>query len=293
MTHPVILILLAWSVMIGIFSTSKQEAMEPIAFYALVGFLRYGWRDMRIWSFVSLGVVYYALIIFPYSQYVRDNGGRQGSFGQRAEVTKDVFLRTVTDRSFRSAVTDRVTPTGYFQQSSLSPFSRLAMVGEADKLISATAEQRAYTGWETITWGFKLATPSFLYKDKPVLEANNYLAHIVGEVGDSDLTTQVSYGVMANLYNAFSFVGVLIGAPLFFACFYYWIRLFLGDARWVSMPTMSTLWFLWLVSAFQHSIVESSLSGLIASITFPIPLIMLFVAARFLSPLLPSSVSQA
>src|SRR5580704_16233220 len=75
MTHPAILALLTWSAVVGIFSTSKDDALEPLAFYALVGFMRYGLRDIRLWSFVSAGLIYYAVIIFPYAQYVRHNGG--------------------------------------------------------------------------------------------------------------------------------------------------------------------------------------------------------------------------
>jgi len=292
MTHPIILGLLAWSGVVGIFSTTKQDAMEPFVFYILMGFLRYGLRDLRLWSLVSLGAIYFAVIVFPYSQYVRDNGGRQGTLAQRAAVTKDTFLRIAGDRSFRSTVADRVSKGSYFGPGLLSPFSRLAMVGEADQLIAATERQQAFTGWETITWGFKLATPSLLYPNKPIFEAGNYLAHIVGEVGSSDSTTQVSYGIMANLYNAFSFAGVLIGTPIFFAGFYYWIRIFLGDARWERQPTASTLWFLWFIASYHHSIVESSLSGIIASLLFPVVLGFVYGLSRLTVYLLPSELCQ-
>ena len=285
MTHPAILALLGWSTVVGIFSTGKQEAMEPFVFYVLVGFLRYGWQNLQLWSLVALGTVYYALIVFPYSQYVRYAGGRAGSFEERAEVTKESFWRIASNEEFRDKVTEHVSRETYFDPS-LAAFSRLAMVGEADKLIAATEQQQAFTGWETITWGFKLLTPSLLYPSKPVTEAANYLAHIVGELGSSDSTTEVSYGLMANLYNAFSFTGVLIGTPFFFAGFYYWIRVFLGDATWERMPTASTLWFLWLVASYQHSIVESSLSGLIASLSFPSVLALLYLLAKSLCPFL-------
>src|SRR6266404_5991239 len=79
MTHPAILSLLTWSAIVGIFSTSKEDALEPLTFYALVGFMRYGLRDIRTWSFVSASLLYYTVIIFPYAQYVRHNGGREGS----------------------------------------------------------------------------------------------------------------------------------------------------------------------------------------------------------------------
>ena len=294
MSHPVIVSVLLWSAMVGIFSTNKQDAMEPLVFYVLVGFMRYGMRDARLWSLVTAGVFYYALIVFPYSQYVRYSGGREGTLSQRAEITKETFWRMASDQDFRSASSKKiVSGTSYFEQTALSPFGRLAMVGEADKLISSTERQNAFTGWETIVWGFKLLMPSFLYPNKPVYESGNYLAHIVGEVGSSDTTTQVSYGVMANLYNAFSYLGVAIGTPLFFAGFYFWIRIFLGDPRWDGQPSSSALWFIWLVATFQHSIVESTLSGLVASLSFPVVIVILYLAARWFCVFLPGKLVAA
>jgi hypothetical protein len=287
MSHPVILFLVIWSAAIGIFSTGKQEAIEPLVFYVLLGFLRYGWMDSRLWALVSLGALYYMVIIFPYSQYVRSAGGREGTFEERAQVTADTFWRIMSNEEFRTTVTDHVSKQYYFGPS-LAAFSRLAMVGEADRLIYATERQQSFTGWETITWGFKLLTPSVLYPDKPIFEAANYLSHIAGESNITDTTTEVSYGMMANLYNAFSFTGVLIGTPVFFGLFYYWVRIFLGDASWSGLPSTSTLWFVWLVASYQHSLVESSLSGLIASISFPSVIVLLCILAKWLVPFFPA-----
>ena len=293
MTHPVILGMLAWSVVVGIFSTGKQEAMEPLVFYGLVGFLRYGWRDKRLWALVSAAVVYYGVIVYPYSQYVRNAGGREGTFSERAEATRDVFWRIASNEEFRSTVAERVSKQpSYFNLALLAPFNRLAMVGEADRLIAATERQQSFTGWETIIWGFKLITPSFLYPDKPIFEAGNYLGHIVGDVNPSDKVTQISYGLMANLYNAFSLPGVLIGTPIFFAAFYYWIRIFLGAPRWDGAPAESTLWFIWLIASYQHSIVESSLSGNIASFAFPFIVGVLALLAKGFCLLLPQPAPQ-
>jgi hypothetical protein len=134
--------------------------------------------------------------------------------------------------------------------------------------------------------------PSFLFPNKPVFEAGNYLGHIVGEVAPSDHSTQISYGVMANLYNAFSFAGVLVGTPIFFAGFYYWIRVFLGEAKWDGMPTTSTLWFIWLISSYQHSIVESSLSGNISTLSFPFVVALLGILAKGLSLFFPRTLVE-
>jgi len=293
LTHPVILGMLMWCTVVGIFSTTKQDAMEPLAFYAFIGFLRYGWRDMRLWSVVTVAALYFALVVFPYSQYIRDAGGREGTFEHRAEVTMDAFLRMNSNQEFRSTVVQRVSKdASYFEIPALAPFTRFAMVGEADNLISATERKQAFTGWETITWGFKLLTPSILYPNKPIFESGNYLGHIGDELNPSDKTTQISYGVMANLYNAFSFAGVAIGSTLFFAGFYYWIRIFLGEATSDGMPSTSTLWFIWLIASYQHSIVESSLAGLIASLLFPVVVAVLYMSAKGLCMLLPQEIAQ-
>jgi len=75
-------------------------------------------------------------------------------------------------------------------------------------------------------------------------------------------------------------LGVTIGTPLFFGAFYYWIRMFLGNARLDHAGGMSTLWFLWLVGLYQHRIVESTISGLTASISFPVVIVLLLLATR-------------
>ena len=297
MTHPFILVMLTWSTIIGVYSHSKLEMMEPIAFYALTGVLRYGWRDVRLWSLASIGVCCYALIVYPYSQYIRRNGDLEGTFTERAEVTKDLFWRTASDSEFRSAIrqsSSKVEPF-YFTQGELVPFSRLAMVGEADKLISATLRQQAFTGWTTIIWGFEFLTPRFLYPDKPGVESDNYLGHIAGDIKDPhDQLTEMAYGIMANFYNAFSLSGVLIGTTLFFALFYFWMRMFVGVPMWECAPTTSALLFLFLVGLCQHHIVESSFSGNIVLMVYLPGLVLVFgILATWLCPFLRQRGSPA
>ena len=53
LTHPLVLFVVALNLAFGIFSTSKQGIMEPIAFYLLMGFLRYGFRSKPLWGYCS------------------------------------------------------------------------------------------------------------------------------------------------------------------------------------------------------------------------------------------------
>lgn len=289
MTHPLVLAILIIQITAGAFTTGKLDAMEPLAFYLLVGFLRYGFMDKRLWAAASVGVIYYALIVYPYSQYVRSHGGREGSGQERLEAMTTVLWQIATDPDFRQMVDTKIRPYGHsYLGEEWQPFARFAMVGEADRLISATEEQQSFTGWETIVWGFQLMMPSFLYPEKPIWGTGNYLAHIAGDVNSSDMTTQVAYGVMANLYNAFSYGGVFLGSAIFFSVFYYVLRVFFRDPVWSPSPSGDTIWYFLIVAAFGHSLVEQSLAGLIAAVPMTVAVVVAFcLLARMIASFLP------
>ena len=292
MTHPLVLSILTVQLIAGVFTTGKADAMEPLAFYFFVGVLRYGFLDKRLWALAATAVFYYVVIVSPYSQYVRVHGGRQGSGEDRMEAMTTVLWQMATDEDFRQMVNARVRPYGNtYLREEWQPFARFAMVGEADRLIAATEQQEAFTGWETITWGFQLMMPSFLFPDKPVWGTSNYLAHIAGDVNETDMTTQVAYGVMANLYNAFSFGGVFFGSLIFFAVFYYLLRNWFCNPGWTSSPAGATIWYLLIVASFGHSLVEQSVAGLIAAVPATLVVVLVFViAARYISSFFPGYV---
>lgn len=287
MTHPLPLLVLGVGVVAGIFSTAKLEAMEPLVFWIVVGSLRYGLRDRRILALCVMGTVYYAGIVYPYSQYVRAHGGREGDLSERVHAMTDVLWAVVTkgDLPHESAVKVPDPNASYLGNERLRPFGRLAMVGQADRLVAATINQESWTGWYIVKQGFALATPSFLYPDKPIFGAGNYLGHVTGEVNRRDQTTQVSYGVMATLFNAFSYPGVLAGSIVFFCCFYYMLRIFFGNPQATASPTASTLWFVFIVATFHHSLVEETVAGLIASWSVPVMVFAICMIARFACPL--------
>ena len=291
MTHPLVLAVLLIGILGGIFSTSKLGAMESMVFYVLVAGLEYGMRDRRVLLLAAAGVVYYAGIVYPYSQYVRSHGGREGGLSERLQAMQDVFERVASNHDDRDAMLAAAEdPNGsYLGHPSLRPFGRLAMVGQADRLIAASAQPESRTGWYTVIWGLKLALPSFLYPDKPIFGTGNYLAHITGEVGPHDQTTQGSYGVIANFFNAFSYTGAWLGTAVFFCCFYEVLQLFVGNPRWSAGAFGSSVWFLFIVTIFQHLVVEESVAGQIASLlNLTLAAFVLYLAARAVCPFLPA-----
>jgi hypothetical protein len=284
LSHPLVLAILFVVLAFGVASTSKEGIMEPLLCYLGVGVIRYGLGSKAIWGIVAAGGFFYISIVYPYSQYVRDHGGRTGSLSERLEVIKEVFFNVSTDSDYRNMVDSKISSgETYLNRESLRPVTRLAMIGEADRLIAATDSTQSYTGWETITNGIKLMVPSFLTSDKPTSGGGNLLGHIAGDLASDDMTTQVSYGFMANLYNAFGLYGVLFGTIIFISVFYYVLRLWFATPDLNFSPWGSTIWYLLLGLLYEHSLIEAPIGNTLPSMVITISaMVALILAARFL-----------
>ena len=291
LSHPVPLTVLAIGILIGIITTSKESALAPGVFYLLTGACRYGVWDKRLWALAGAGLLYYSVIVYPYAQYVRHSGGREGNMENRLEAMQEALILTLTDPQFRDSVEDKLSKgeASYFESERLHPFSRMAMIGEADRLIAGTGDN--FTGWETIIWSLKVALPSFILPDKPIYGPSNFLAHVADDVSPLDTTTQVAYGCMAGLYNAFSYWGVFIGCSVMYTLFYYSFRFWFGDPKLSTSPTGTSLWCILLIAVFQHSYVEGQIDTMLFGIIVspPIPLLVLYAAAKLVSVLLKFS----
>jgi hypothetical protein len=294
LSHPLVLSILLIELAYGIASTTKQSAMEPLVCYAGVGFIRYGIKSKAVWGLVAAGLVFYTTIIYPYSQYVRDHGGRDGDLSSRMEVIKAVFFSVSTDSDFRNMVETTIPGhETYLGKESLASLSRMAMVGEADRLIASTDATQSYTGWETIVMGLQLMVPSFIYPEKPLSGGGNLLAHIAGDIGDDDLTTQVSYGVMASLFNSFSLPGVFWGSIIFFGLIYYSLQIWYRNPVLNFDPYGSSIWYILLAIEFQHSLVEAPVGNLLPSLlNTGLMVVPVIYAAKFLAAYLPTSISD-
>ena len=262
MSHPLVLSIFIANLALGLAATTKQGLMEPVLCYLSVGFIRYGFRSKAVWSIMAAGGFFYVSIVYPYSQYVRSHGGRNGTFSERLEAIQEVFFSVATDSSFRQSVDSQVSNgDSYLGRQSLEPISRLAMMGEADRLIAATDETQSYTGWDTIVNGLELMVPRFIADLKPGAGVGNILGHIGGELAPDDFSTQISYGFMANLYNAFGLNGVLIGTIIFMAIFYYVIRLWFGESDLTLTPWGGSIWYLLMGLCFEHGLVEGPVAN--------------------------------
>jgi hypothetical protein len=287
LSHPLVLTILMVELALGVALTTKQGMMEPMLCYLSVGFIRYGWRSKAVWGIVGFGTLCYLLIVYPYSQYVRNHGGRDGSLQERLQAIQEVFFSVSTDSEFRD-VAESSTAFGesYLGKESLRPISRFAMIGEADRLIAATDEMQSYTGWETITDGLQLMVPSFLLPDKSLIGGGNFLGRIAGDVASDDLSTQISYGIMANFYNAFGLTGVLLGTTIFIAIFFYVLRIWFATPDLSFGPWGSSIWYLLLSMLFEHSLVEAPVGNILPGLINLSAVVALVFASKFLLSIL-------
>lgn len=281
LSHGLVIFTLVLSILVAIYSTSKQEMLKPLIFLILTVVSIKGVSYRPLWIIIITGLVTYTNFVYPFSQYIRHAGGREGTTSERIALMSEVVSKMVEDGEYRE---DLVTKTSKNKDENYLPVAgaslgRFAMVAEADRLIAASNSFED-TGWETINWGFSMILPRFINPDKPIFAPNNYLGHIAGDISGNDYTTQVSYGFMANLYNAFGFTGVFFGSTIVTSLLYYWLSLFFGNA------TKLDIWIILVFSVFDHILTEQAVGSIIASIWFPVLTLVPFFLAKKIGEIL-------
>lgn len=280
LTHPAVAILTLLLFFVGVLSTSKQAMAEPIAFYSVMAVARYGWRHPIAWLGFPLAAAVFALFIYPVSQYVRNVGTEFAKSPSRAlEAKAEAAYDFLTDSRFRDYVKQVETSSGHWDEGTaylpkkLVATGRFALVGEADRLVDAT-EHGTYTEWETITNSLLIAVPHFLYPQKPQNGSGNFLARYTGDLPLTDFTTQVSYGFMANAFNAFGLAWVLPISLITCLCALLPIALFTSGA------TFRDPWSMFAIVSLHQTYVESSFSGLFGAFNILILATMVLLASR-------------
>lgn len=277
--HPAIVALTAFLFVIGVLSNSKQSMAEPLVFFIMMALARYNWRHPVIWVVVPLGLVIFQFFIYPISQYARNAGGTYKDPVAAAIATGDIVGSYLTDPAFRDFVRQHATTGGHWDDGTsylpekLVAMGRVALVGEADRLISAS-DVYEYTEWDTITNSILVAVPHFLLPSKPQTGSGNYLARYAGDLPSTDVSTQVSYGFMANAYNAFGMTWVfplsLITALL----------VLIPLALISSGPAYASPWAMFAIVSIHQTYIESSFSGLFGAFNMVVLAAVLYLAAR-------------
>ena len=276
--HPLFIFMIVVSMIPGLVSAKKRDALQPIALAIGIIVARDGFRSKRFVG-LAVGIVAgYGLFLYPYSQYARAHGGRDMNFEDRAFAIEQIVTNFISDPGYRDIVEAHIqgAETLCFDSPALLPVNRFAVACFADRLIAASDSYRIETGWTTITWGFKILVPRFLYPEKPLFGAGNYFGHLTGEVQPWDHYTQIAYGIMADFYCSFRLAGVFVGTFVFFLFAYWILTLLFGRAELVSSPSASTLYWLMIVGLFHEVFVEGVFSTMLPALIIG-PLLLWFL----------------
>ncbi|MBI4726232.1 hypothetical protein HY768_03235 [candidate division TA06 bacterium] len=262
---------LATQFFFGVLGTSKQMMFEPFLLYLLTCLaFNYKFRPRHI---ISLSLIFLAMVtvLFPFAQIgramTRDNDPQQ-NLALTNIFIRDIFL----NKENLEEVEWCIEEVAYKKQRFLyygrdmGLLDRMSLIEQNDELIRAVGEQ-GFSGWHTVIHGFKMLPPRLLYPEKPIYNTANYFGHKIETLADEDFTTQIAMGIIAEAYDAFGWLGVIIIPYLIMAAF---ILLF----NTLSGTMERNIWTIFLMGIFHHNLVEATVSSITLYI-FQFPLLLL------------------
>ena len=275
----------------GVMSASKQGMSEPLLLivFTAIGF---GFKfSLRHWVTGSAFAVFCIAILFPFGQVAR-NYTRGYGFWETLDVTASFARQHFGSlEGYRDMMQqdqdglDSTTLTHYYRRS-IPLLERVSLVKVADMLVAAT-QREGGSGWETITHGFKMAAPRFLYPQKPAVNTGTFLGKKAGVISEDDWGTQISFGFIADAYSAFEWWGVLIIPGVIAASFSLLFSYLVGDVR-------SNPWCIYLYAEYQHFFAEQTIAAMTLTVLRkPLWLVGAYAAVRILLYLRRLQVSSA
>jgi hypothetical protein len=273
---PLVVAMLVAALAIALTAGTKQGVFEPILYYVLACI---AWRFplRRTHFMVLVGSLAFALFVaWPVMQTFKFVAPT-ASFGERVELARNALenMSSVSDfKEAKEGIEDVIASDRYLRFSYYGRYigwlDRFSLIEQDDELILAT-HQQGETGWETIIHAFRSLVPSFIDPDKPKYNTAGFLGKRIDAVGDDDENTQIAFGIVAESFCAFSWLGVLVlPAVLMFAFGHTTSRL--------AASLESNAWTVYLIGNLQHSFVESTISSFIQRMTLG-ALVLLGVAS--------------
>ncbi len=248
----------------------KSGMFFPVMIYLVTIFsFRYRFRPANYAAGVAvLGLLF--LIGLPLSKlghnYIADKyeGDMIGSLTEFAEdLGESGGIMTLLD----SRVDDWLAPSddnafGQYYGSDMGFLDRQSLIAAADWLI-ADSLPRQTEGLERF-FGRVTLLPKALTGDAVTDGSNNYLAVRAGILDENDLVTGIAFGIFADLFAHFNFLGLLLSAPLLFLAFFLATDL-------VARTMTNNLWGIMMFAVSEHTLAESNGAGVIFHIVRTVP----------------------
>jgi len=253
----------------GISVGSKQIAFESVFYYFLTCLaFRYPFRIKHLAAgfFSALLAI---MVLYPLAQLTKDIFDRmRESPVARTSIFLDAIFRLdyegLSNLYEKYAEEDETTYQYYGTNNEI--LNRFSLIWMADQLIAVTID-KGEEGWTTITHGFKMILPRFIYPDKPNYNTGNYLGQKIGMVWVGDQTTQISFGLIPESFCCFSWIGVMLIPFILTLLFFIVYNKLVGSIEY-------NIWAIFLAGRFQHNFVEETISGWLLMVV-QLPLIIL------------------
>jgi len=247
----------------SVLNAQREATVTPVILYvaACIAF-RYRFRPKH-YTLLLVGAYVANYIIFPYALIAR-GFVRTGSFEQNVSRSASMLGEIIQNPfKYRDQVDHLTTKRSgswrfaYYSHSSAT-LDRYTIISYCDGIVDATIN-RGETEWETITPGFEVALPRFLYPDKPFVNTGNILSHREPGLGPAkkDYTTGITTGFFADAFSSFGWLGISVIPGLIMLCLVTLYRLLINDRIWSNVLMLS------LVTELPTEFSEGTIANLI------------------------------
>ena len=261
-----------------IYSSKEGMFLGPVTWSlaALAG--GYNFRSKNIF-FGGIAVWFMVYYMVPYSQYVRQYRDENGSRSANTDTTLTYIFRLGEIRELYLAMdtVEDYEAAPHLYKSPKGLIDRLSMFAYDDALISRT-DQGYVFGLEPTFNAFVNIVPRFLWPDKPFFYTSNAYGRELGVIGDSDITTGISFSPTADAYHEATWFGIFVVWSLVSFLYFFITDSLTGDVR-------QSPWGLLPIALVSHIAPEGLVDGVILQFTYgSIGIIIVAWSVRYVFP---------
>jgi hypothetical protein len=240
-----LLVIVPWVIetFVGFGDTVRVTMLSAtVVYFATCVFRGYRFRK-RHYAAGAIGALGFIFLLSPIAVYARnftEGLTWSGRIYQSTSVISEVIHNPDMLLNIEGKLTEKGNPnfSNYFTGSGVSILNRFSLIGPDSTVVYACAGGLHY-GLAAVIIDFKIAIPSFLYKDKPREESGqDYIGRISGMSGDSPGVTFPAISLVSDSYGAFGWLGVIV------------VPLVLVPALFVQVESMYDISRPWGIVAF-------------------------------------------
>jgi hypothetical protein len=275
---PLVFVALAVSVSYALFQSTKQGVFETILYYFLACIAwRFSFRRAQV-AAVLISILVGILLVWPMVQALKVASITSSSLSERLELFEEAVSDIKSVDDFLDARDDINELTSYerfeYYGRPVGWLERFSLIEQDDELVASTLDSGEME-WTTVGAALRTLLPTFVDPDKPTKDTGNILGQRIGFLAEEDDDTQVAFGLVAESFAAFTWLGVLIIPAIM-------MFLFARTIGRLSGTYAFNVWTVYLFGRLQHTFVEQSILAMVRELVIvPILLVTLSAVIRW------------